>query len=425
MGFFVFGYFLSALKWFFLLAVIWCVNSAYAIDISSDIGAVAVVNAQSGRILYARCADESLYPASTTKIATVLFALDGFHPQMNQKIRASKEALRILPDSEKAKGGYRYYPSYIQEARGTSAGLHVGEELTYEDALYGILLVSGNDAANVVAESLAGSIDDFVNKMNSYLQRIGCTKTHFTNPHGLHHPDHVTTALDLARMTQRALEFPQFRKVVATVEYSPQSNKQKVWRQSNLLIRSGPLHSQYAIGVKTGNHARAKSCLVAAYEKDGRRVIAVFLKCPDRRAMFKEMKKLFDELALEDLITKTYVKPGRVSIEYPIPDLKKSIGCYTTKDLALTFYPSEEPKVSASVCWDDLVLPIRKGDQLGALQLAENGKVINTVPLYAIEDVELPLFMKIRKFITLEIVVISILFMITVSWMLALSRRRS
>ncbi len=386
----------------------------HSLEIDSEFGAVAVINADTGRVLYSRAADECFYPASTTKIATALFVLDVFHPQLNQKIRVSKEAVRILPDSEKARGGYRHYPSYIQEGRGTSAGFQAGEEVTVEEALYGAMLASGNDAANVLAENFGGTIDGFIERLNQYVHEIGCTQTNFTNPHGLHHPDHVTTAFDLAKMARRAMQNQTFKTIVGSTEFA---TKKRTFRSSNQLLKKGPLYTPYATGIKTGHLSRAKNCFVSGYEKDGRSIIAVFLKCPDRKNMFREMKRLFDELAREELISKTYVKSGALNLSYKIPDTDVVVGCYTDKNVSLSYFPSEEPKLQAVVAWEDAKLPIAKGDRIGSLNLVEGLNILSSVPLYSDSTFELPLSQRMKSMFGKEVVIVSVLFILTACWL--------
>ena len=399
----------------------------FSIEVHSDIGAVAIINGDTGRVLYSRAADECFYPASTTKIATVLYILDVHKPKLQQKILASKEAVRTIPDSEKARNGYRFHPSYLQEGRGTAAGYLAGDELTVEDAMYGALLPSGNDAANILAETFdGGSIETFISGLNEYLKQIGCSQTNFTNPHGLHHPDHVTTAFDLARIAQRALKNPAFRTIVSSTEYNVDvpGRKKRNFRQGNLLMREGPHFSAYAIGLKTGHHARARHCLVAGYEKDGRLLIGVFLKCIDRKNMFKEMKRLFDEFAKEEIVSKTYVKPGSLNVAYVVPELGVQVGCYTDQTVQLEFYPSEEPTVSAFASWADIRAPFTKGERLGILNLIEGRNQLAAIPLLAEEGVEFSFSQRIKNIITKESVIVSVLFLLTACWLIGLRQRR-
>src|SRR5262249_28551111 len=156
------------------------------------------------------------YPASTTKIATSFYTLMQKSRSLHENVAAPKEALVIVTPYEKMRNNYTKYPAYVLETDGTHANIKAGEVMTIEDLMYATMLASGNDAANIIAYHLGGgSIPQFMDGMNCFLQKIGCTKTHFCNPHGLHHPEHVTTARDMARMAQCALYHPLFRTLVA------------------------------------------------------------------------------------------------------------------------------------------------------------------------------------------------------------------
>src|SRR5690606_27597099 len=118
-------------------------------------------------------------------------------------------------------------PSYWLESDGTMMHLKVGEMVTLDALLHGMMLVSGNDAANVVAEHIEGSVPQFMDSLNEYLQSIGCKNTKYSNPHGLTHHEHWSTAYDLAVMTRKALKIPKFREIVSTLVYTkPKTNKQ-------------------------------------------------------------------------------------------------------------------------------------------------------------------------------------------------------
>jgi D-alanyl-D-alanine carboxypeptidase (penicillin-binding protein 5/6) len=138
-----------------------------------------LMNAETGKVLFAKNADVPCYPASTTKMATALYALHQKKDCLQQKIVASKEALMTVSPSVRK----RSHPSYRLEFGGTHIGIKAGEELDYQTLLYGLMLSSGNDAANVIAEFISGSIPQFMQELNLFLQEIGCKNSRFQNPH--------------------------------------------------------------------------------------------------------------------------------------------------------------------------------------------------------------------------------------------------
>ena len=190
------------------------------------------------------------YPASLTKIMTCLIALE--NGNLSDVVTVSESALADLDEDSSV------------------AGLVVGEQMTLENLLYCMMVVSGNDACNVIAEHVAGSVTDFVRMMNQRAYELGCTNTHFNNPHGLHDESHYTTARDLAIITQAALKSENFRQIVDTYEYKlPDDNmRQNIpkLKTTNMLIYQSMSNSLYyprAHGIKTGYTSQAGRCVIS------------------------------------------------------------------------------------------------------------------------------------------------------------------
>ncbi len=223
-----------------------------------DAEAAVLMVAGTQRILYAINPDAIMYPASTTKIITALTALE----------KGKADAVVTVSSNSVA-------------CEGSSLELQAGDRLRLRDLLYGMMLVSGNDAAEAVAEHIAGSVPAFVALMNAKANELGAANTHFSNPHGLPDPtNHYTTANDLARITARAMQNPEFRKIVATGDYSvPLLNRPPLRiSNSNKLLKSYP----GANGVKTGYTEAAGDCLVAAASRGGVQLVVVLLNDDER-----------------------------------------------------------------------------------------------------------------------------------------------
>ena len=225
-----------------------------------------LVEAQSGRVVYEKEADAKAYPASTTKIMTALLAVENLDPAT--VLTASETAIQIDRD-------------------GSNMGILSGEELTVEQLLYGLLVHSANDAANVLAEAVAGEISAFVDQMNIRAAELGMTGTHFVNTHGYHDEEHYTTARDLLKLATCAMENELFRKVVATGTYEiPPTNKYKeprILSNSNCMVN--PLRDHRyayigAAGIKTGHTSDAGACLVSYAERKGVAFYCVTLNAP-------------------------------------------------------------------------------------------------------------------------------------------------
>ena len=227
-------------------------------------GALAV-DLDSGVSLYEKNPDTKLLPASTTKIITALVALDSY--RLDQVITIGK----INVDGQKM-------------------GLFQGEQLTFENLLYGLLVYSANDAAEALAGSFPGGYDAFISAMNTKAVDLSMTNSHFDNPVGLDTDDQHSTAKDLVRASEVAMRIPEFAKIVGTktVSFTDVTGKVKYnLKNINLLLGTVP----GVLGVKTGWTENARENLVTYIERDGHRVMIAVLGSQDR---FGETKELID-----------------------------------------------------------------------------------------------------------------------------------
>lgn len=252
----------------------------YAINLDSNTNteppihgeAAVLIDVQSGQTLYAKNPDESLPPASTTKIMTGLLAIENC--DLNDMVTVSDTML----DNK--------------QVYGTMIYLQPGEKLSLHDLLYATLLNSANDAAVAVAEKAGGSVAQFVDMMNARAKSIGATNTHFENPSGLHNPQHLTTAHDLALIALTAYKNPVFSQIVNTKTQVIQRNQLNVptemINENKLLWRDSSV-----TGIKTGYTTEAGNCLVASAVRGDRQLIAVILKAPSGM-IFSDMSALLD-----------------------------------------------------------------------------------------------------------------------------------
>jgi D-alanyl-D-alanine carboxypeptidase (penicillin-binding protein 5/6) len=284
---------------------------------------------------------------------------------------------------------------------GTAMGLKKGEEISVEALMHGLMMVSGNDAANTLAEAHSGSIPKFVEEVNSYLRNVvGCTATQFCNPHGIHSDEHFTSAYDLCLIAKRGLQIPKFREIVSKVVYTcPKTNKQpeREMKQSNALLRKGAHYYPKAIGVKTGYFSTAMNNLIAAAEHEGRTLIAVLLGCPKSADRYKDAKLLFETAFKEKMEKTRLMGPERV-FNREVPGATHALQATLTKDLEIAYFPSEEPVCKAFVQWDIPPLPIKKGQKVGeVLILDEQGKTIQAGDLLAKTEVKGSFFFMLKK----------------------------
>lgn len=257
------------------------------LEISAEFG--AVLDVESGEVLYAKGWGEKIYPASTTKLLTALFALSVCEPSV--VFTPGDELELVASDSSIA---------YIKS----------NHALTLEMLIEGMLLPSGNDAAYVVAagvgKRLAGeegvsareAVTKFMVELNKYAKSIGLTGTQFTCPDGYHNDDHYTTLADMLMIGKLASENEIIHKYANTVtdDVTYASGHKMTWSNTNSLIDpSSPSYYRYADGLKTGTTEEAGYCLVASADKDGHRLIACIFNSKSNTRRFSDAKELFEE----------------------------------------------------------------------------------------------------------------------------------
>lgn len=265
------------------------ISVSYGISDTPEIsaGAAILLDSASEKIIYSKNESEKMYPASTTKILTAILTIENCN--LNDVVTVPYEAIASIPS------GY------------SVAALQPGEQLTVEQLLQVMMVYSANDAANVLAYHISGSIDAFSNLMNKKVEELGLTNTHFTNPSGMHDENHYTTAYDLAIIMKYCMKNTTFRSL-SGLKYCkiPATNKydERVFNTTNELLIydnrevSSNYYYKYAIAGKTGYTTQAKNCLVSVSNKDDLELICVVLSVglyPNNlSAKFVDTKTLFD-----------------------------------------------------------------------------------------------------------------------------------
>ena len=243
-----------------------------------------VMDLDTGDILYEKAAFTERYPASITKVLTCLLAVE--NGNVNDTITVS-EAVMDQVDKES---------SYI--------GLVEGEQLTLRDALYGMMLNSGNECALAIAEYIAGSTSAFADMMNETARKLGCKASHFVNPNGIHSEDHYTCAYDMALIGRAAYQYPEFKKLISSQSYEiPETNMNEarsLWQENRLIYSgNGEYYYEYCTGGKTGFTQNSLATLISFAERDGRRLVTVVLKCNPTTESYLDTKKL-DEFCFKN-----------------------------------------------------------------------------------------------------------------------------
>ena len=241
-----------------------------------------LITADKGEVIFEKDPYTIRYPASTTKILTVLLGILCVD-DLNQKVTVSETAMDVPEDSSKM-------------------GLKAGEEIPFIDVLYGTMMLSGNEGANVIAETVSGSIPAFVDLMNESAERFGCVNTHFANAHGYHDDNHYTTAYDMSRIALEAMKNETFRKIAGTVTYAiGRTNLQKArtitTKSEYMLSGTEEKPNKYyfpdATGIKTGSHSHSGYCFVGSASRDGVDLISVVF-FTGKRARWADTIKLMN-----------------------------------------------------------------------------------------------------------------------------------
>lgn len=325
--------------------------------VSTCAKAAAVINGDTGEVIYAENADERLPMASTTKIMTALLLCE--NTDLNEEITVSADMLKV---------------------EGSSMGLLAGDRVTYHDLLYGMMLASGNDAANVTAISLAGSVQKFAEMMNKKAEELGLKDTHFVTPSGLDADGHYTTARELALLAAYALKNEDFAKAAASesavLNYGNPPYRRSLTNHNKMLkIFEG------AVGVKTGFTKKSGRCLVSAARRDGKLAVAVTLNDPDD---WNDHANLLSYGL--DAIKQTEYSPRTACYNIPVigsdeEHIEVFIEPYTVNTL-------ETENISCSINLPKfLYAPIAKGDVLGNVEYKMGDEVIGRVELTALRNI--------------------------------------
>lgn len=382
-----------------LLAPLSFAGASSVDDYHVDAKAAILVDADYGEVIFEQNAHEKMYPASITKVMTGLLIIEAIESgELVGEGNGSNLELLITAGPE---------VNDKMIAGASTADIKVGELMPLGDVLRCALIPSANEACNILAVTLSGSIPAFVEKMNERAKELGCENTHFANPHGLHDDNHYTTAYDIALIAQAAMQYPLFREIVSSKSYEvPATNMhdKRILHDTNALIsnfnKTGYLYN-YATGIKTGYTPEAGYCLASSATKGDRSLIAVVLGCervPNTTASegftyFTETKKLlewgFSNFARRTIIDGTnpmLTVDVRLSeqADKVVAEPKGSIEATLPNDVEL----SEFSMVPESFYPDGMEAPVEKGQVLGKVTVSYGGKTYGTLDLVAVASVE-------------------------------------
>ena len=349
-----------------LLSFFYGAINVSVMEVCADVGcsgkAMCLIEAQTGRILAEKNSYAKLAMASTTKIMTAITAIEH-----------CEDLDEVFEVSDKAIG-----------VEGTSLYLRKGEKHSLRDLLYGLMLVSGNDASVAIGERVGGTVEHFVDLMNFTAYKIGVKNTHFENTHGLDEKGHYTCAYDLAKITAYALNNPVFKEIVSTQNKKivNADGKVRYLCNKNKLLRT----FNGAIGVKTGFTDDAGRCLVSAAERDGMRLVCVVLNCGP---MFEESSSLldwgFNNFKLYNLVENVHfdniinVSEGEKQ--------NARVGNYETY-----FYPLKEGELNKLkvdvVLTKNVIAPLQKNSQVGEYKIFFDNNLLFSGKIVTMENIK-------------------------------------
>ena len=352
----------------FLLTASVLLTNFYAVraedtgTVGTSAQAAAVIEQNSGRVLYNKNADQELPMASTTKIMTAAVALK--YGNLSDVIEVSATAAGV---------------------EGSSMYLECGEKITLENLLYGLMLLSGNDAAVAIAEHIGGGVDGFVELMNKTASELGLSHTHFDNPNGLPSDTHYTTALELAKITRYAMSMPEFVQIVSTksktIPWEGKGYDRSMTNHNKLL---GSLEG--CIGVKTGFTKAAGRCLVSAVNRNDMTLICVTLNDPNDWADHASLQNSMFQKYSQNVLTSTEMIIDKISVA---GGMLGYAGVSPNKTYTFPVCENDSVSVDTNVDSENMKFPIKSGDVVGTGTVTVNGENYGNFELLANSDIDL------------------------------------
>ena len=341
----------------------------------------------SGEILYEKDPDKSIYPASMTKIMTAMVAFDLIKSgdlSLDEKFTISEKAWRLSRPAN------------------SSMFIMVNDEITVENLLRGIIIVSGNDACVALAEGIAGSEEAFASLMTSKALEIGMTSTNFTNSSGLNDPNNISTVRDILIMSNFLIKnYPEYYDYFKELEFTWNRTGSNPITQPN--TNSLLNKNKFVDGIKTGYLAVEKYSLASSIKRNGRRLIAVGSGFKTKGSRSYESNKLLN-YGLSQFATIEIAKKNEIFTDLEVwHGKKKFVNVYINQDIYKTLLKSEslnkKKYLNVTVNYKGPIkAPIKKGDVIGKLKVAYKNELIVEYDLFAFEDVKkLNVFSRIMK----------------------------
>lgn len=343
---------------------------AEKLDLAPNAAASILIEEKTNQVLYANHEKEKLYPASTTKIMTMILMFEAI-----ESGRLKWDDILTCSEHAASMGGSQIY-------------LEPEEKMSVHDLFKAISIASANDACVMVGEYIAGSHEGFVKMMNEKAKELKLVNTHFMNATGLHDENHYTCALDLAIMASYLIDIGQDKLFETTSLYDSyirEDTPQKFW-----LVNTNKLLKSYegADGLKTGYTKEAGYCIVSTAKRNGLRLIAVVLKEKEPKVRNQEVSTLLDYgFSLYENVT--LYKKGEVVDKVKIENAKeKEVDIVCQKDIVYVKDKSQDEKITHQINYVQLVPPIKKGEIVGHFLLMKDNVNIASYELTVAKDIK-------------------------------------
>ena len=339
------------------------------VKLAESAKSAVLIEASTGQILFEKNADEKLHPASMTKMMSMLLIVEAIEDgviEWDQIVQVSENASSM---------------------GGSQILLETGEKMSVRDLFKGVAIASGNDAVVALAETVAGSVNNFVSMMNKRAKELGLTNTNFKNPHGLDDANHYSSSRDMSIIARELVKHEEVLEYTKIYEdYLREDTDRKIWLvNTNRLVR----FYDGVDGLKTGYTEEAGYCMTATAEKDGMRIIAVVMGEETSKIRNQEVSEMLDYafaqykvinlLKNKNFLGKYRVENGMEEYVRVVPDGEATI---------VKKKGDKDGDISYDVKLSSLKAPVKIGDNVGTLTIKEDGNNVKTLKLTVAKDVE-------------------------------------
>lgn len=330
-------------------------------DVALSAQNAIVIDEESGRILYEKSAKEKMYPASITKILTIICALE--------KVDDLDETVTITQSDIDT----------VWETGASSANFEVGETVTYRDVFMGAMLPSGADACRALANNTCGNQENFVKEMNALVKKLGLTDSHFVNTTGIHDDNHYTTVYDMAVITQYAMQNEKFVEIFNRYQYNSTNGKHQWIKKVLYNAKKSRIDTSMITGCKSGYTIKAQHTLSSALNINGHTYICVVGYSTNKENY--DHCSINDTLALGRYISSHYQYVNLIQKGEKIKTLKVKNGKEDSFDIKLNHdinavLPNnyDQGKIKYEYQFDKLTAPVKKGEKVGTLEVSYDGE---------------------------------------------------